>query len=278
MIDSARAAAVRRVARLRQKDARSETGLFLSEGPQAAREALRFRPEAIVSLYTTATALERHPELSALAAQAGVVPEPVSERVIAAMSDTVTPQGIVAVCRQFAQSARDVFAASPRLVAVLERVRDPGNAGTILRAADAAGADAVVFSGESVDVFNPKVVRSTTGSLFHVPVVVGARLDDIATLARAAGLRIVAADVNGDDFLAARGSGELARPTAWVFGNEAHGLTAVQRGLLDGSWRLPIFGSAESLNLATAASVCLYESAFAQHAGHAGPAESTVLD
>ena len=263
MIDSARAAVVRRVARLRRKDARCETGLFLLEGPQATREALRFRPELVVELYSTEQALRRHPELSTLARAAGVEIARATERAVAAMCDTVTPQGVVSVCRQFPVPVAAVFADAARLVAVLQDVRDPGNAGTILRAADAAGADAVVFSGESVDVYNPKVVRSTTGSLFHVPVCVNARLDEVAEAARAAGLWVVAADVGGDDLLAVRRSGGLGRPTAWVFGNEAHGLESAQIAGLDASLRLPMYGSAESLNLATAASVCLYESAFA---------------
>jgi TrmH family RNA methyltransferase len=176
----------------------------------------------------------------------------------------VTPQGIVAVARQSPTSLREVFAASPRLLAICEEVRDPGNLGTIIRAADAAGADAVVLTGRTVDPYNPKVVRATTGSLFHVPVAVGADLASVVEKARVAGVRVIAADVGGGDFLAARGL--LAEPTAWLFGNEARGLDDGARELADLSLRLPIYGAAESLNLATAASVCLYETAFAQRA------------
>ena len=109
-----------------------------------------------------------------------------------------------------------------------------------------------------------KVVRSTTGSLFHVPVARVESLEDVIDAARAAGLRVVAADVKGDDLLDARRAGELDGPTAWVFGNEAHGLPDEALEWVDAALRLPIYGQAESLNLATAASVCLYESAFAQ--------------
>jgi TrmH family RNA methyltransferase len=158
-----------------------------------------------------------------------------------------------------------VFADSPRLVAICEEVRDPGNLGTIIRAADAAGADAVVLTGRTVDPYNPKVVRATTGSLFHLPIAVGVDLATAVDRAHAAGVRVVAADVGGDDFLAARPL--LAEPTAWLFGNEARGLDEASLALADLSLRLPIFGSAESLNLATAASVCLYETAFAQRSG-----------
>ncbi|NKF30928.1 RNA methyltransferase, partial [Pseudomonas sp. BGM005] len=144
--------------------------------------------------------------------------------------------------------------------------RDPGNLGTIIRAADAAGADAVILTGKTVDPYNPKVVRATTGSLFHLPVSVGAELPDVIEKAHAAGLRILAADVKGDDLLQARAEGVLAEPTGWLFGNEARGLEDDALDLADRVLRLPIFGKAESLNLATAASVCLYESAFAQRA------------
>jgi len=180
------------------------------------------------------------------------------------MSDTVTPQGFIAVCRQFPTSIRDIFANAPKLVAVLEEVRDPGNLGTIIRAADSAGADAVVLSGRAVDLYNPKVVRSTTGSIFHLPVAVGATLSDVLERARGAGLQTIAADVKGADLLAIRNTGELAGPTAWIFGNEARGLEDEDLARMDRTVSVPIYGRAESLNLATAASVCLYESAFAQ--------------
>jgi TrmH family RNA methyltransferase len=122
----------------------------------------------------------------------------------------------------------------------------------------------VVLTGRTVDLYNPKVVRSTTGSLFHVPVAVGADLADVVGRAHSAGLQVLAADIKGEDLLAARQEGQLARPTAWVFGNEAHGLADDLLGLVDRVVTVPIYGRAESMNLATAASVCLYESAFAQ--------------
>jgi TrmH family RNA methyltransferase len=180
------------------------------------------------------------------------------------MADTVTPQGFVAVCRQFPTALKDIFSGSPRLIAILEEVRDPGNAGTIIRAADSAGADAVILTGRSVDLYNPKVVRSTTGSLFHLPVAVEASLADVRARATEAGIQILAADIKGDDMLTARNSGVLDAPTAWLFGNEARGLADEDLALADHAISVPIYGQAESMNLATAASVCLYESAFAQ--------------
>ena len=264
MLDNPRSPRVRAVAKLAKKSARADTGMFLLEGPQAAREALTWRPELVVELFATERAFGKHDDVASLAAAAGISTEMVFDQVLDTMADTVTPQGFVAVCRQFPVSVDAVFDASPRLIAVLEEVRDPGNAGTIIRAADSAGADAVVFSGHTVDLYNPKVVRSTTGSIFHLPVAVGATIEDVLNRARAAGLRAIAADMSGDDLLVARLSGELAEPTAWVFGNEARGLSDEAVDLVDRVITVPIYGHAESMNLATAASVCLYESAFAQ--------------
>jgi TrmH family RNA methyltransferase len=264
VLENPRSPRVRAVAKLTKRSARQETGLFLLEGPQAAREALAYRPDTIVEIFATPTAMEKHPGIRDAASEAGKEVVFTAESVLDAMADTVTPQGIVAVARQSPASLDAVFAARPTLLAVCEEVRDPGNLGTIIRAADAAGADAVVLTGRTVDPYNPKVVRATTGSLFHLPIVVGAELPDTVERAHAAGLRVVAADVGGEDFLAHRGI--LVDPTAWLFGNEARGLEEDALRLVDRTLRLPIYGRAESLNLATAASVCLYESAFAQRA------------
>jgi TrmH family RNA methyltransferase len=265
VLENPRSPRVRAVAKLTKRSARQETGLFLLEGPQAAREALAYRPDTVIEMFATPSALERHADLREAARDAGIEVVFTTEGVLDAMADTVTPQGIVAVARQTPTSVRDVFAASPRLVAICEEVRDPGNLGTIIRAADAAGADAVILTGRTVDPYNPKVVRATTGSLFHLPIAVGVDLATAVARAHDAGVRVVAADVGGDDFLAARAL--LAEPTAWLFGNEARGLDEESLALADLSLRLPIYGSAESLNLATAASVCLYETAFAQRSG-----------
>jgi TrmH family RNA methyltransferase len=264
VIDNPRSPRIRAVAKLSKRPARQETGMFLLEGPQAVGEALTWRPELLVEFFATPTALERYPEVAAAAADAGLEVEFVTEDVIALLADTVTPQGVVAVCRQFPTALKDVFAESPRLIAILEEVRDPGNLGTIIRAADSAGADAVVLTGRSVDLYNPKVVRSTTGSIFHLPVSIDADLSDVVKRSRSAGMRVLAADVKGESLLDVRRDGILGEPTAWVFGNEARGLEDEMLGLADRAVTVPIFGHAESMNLATAASVCLYESAFAQ--------------
>jgi RNA methyltransferase, TrmH family len=270
VIDNPRSPRVRAAAKLAKKNQRAETGLFLVEGPQAVAEAIRFRPALVRELFVTPQAHDRSGDLIRDARAADIVVELVTEAVLDAIADTVTPQGMVAVCSTFPATLDEVLRTKPRLVAVLEEVRDPGNAGTVIRVSDAAGADAVILTGTSVDPFNPKAVRATTGSLFHVPVVVGVSLDEALEAVRAAGLRVLAADISGDDLLAVRSEGDLDGPTAWLFGNEARGLTDEQLSSADRAVIVPIYGSAESLNLATAAAVCLYESAFAQRAASRG--------
>jgi TrmH family RNA methyltransferase len=184
----------------------------------------------------------------------------ITERAAAGLSETVTPQGIVAVCELLDRPLGAVLPPSPRLVAVLADVSDPGNAGTVIRVADAAGADAVVLAGDSVDPHNGKCVRASAGSLFHLPI---ARVRDRhAALAacREAGLALFAAHGYADVDLDAV---DLSAPTAWVFGSEAHGLPADLLAEVDTAVRIPLYGQAESLNLATAAAVCLYGSAMA---------------
>jgi TrmH family RNA methyltransferase len=263
VIDNPRSPRVRAVAKLAKRSARAETGLFLAEGPQAVAEAFAYHPETVVEFYATRPAVDRYAALAQAAVDAGVVIDSVSDQVLTVMSDTVTPQGVIAVCRQFPVSIEELLEGSPKLIAILEEVRDPGNAGTIIRAADAAGADGVILTGRSVDAYNPKVVRSTTGSIFHLPVAQGVELDVAVALVKASGVQVLAADIKGDDLPSLRDT--LARPTAWLFGNEAHGLTDASLDLADRIVKVPIYGHAESMNLATAASVCLYESAFAQN-------------
>jgi TrmH family RNA methyltransferase len=256
-------AEIKGVAKLTKKEARSETGLFLLEGPQGLKEALE-RPKLIEKLFATESFEEKHPELIQRARDARVSVNLVSDAVLKELSDTTTPQGVVAVCQQFHVSIGDVLSAKPKLVAFLAQIRDPGNAGTVLRAADAAGADAVIFSKGSVDIYNPKVVRSTTGSMFHLPFVIEADISSALDKFKEAGLRVLAADVAGDS-LSTLADSELAKPTLWLFGNEAWGLEPEVSALADKLVQVPIFGAAESLNLATAASVCMYASAFAQN-------------
>lgn len=263
MLANPRSQRVKAVRALSGRSARRRHARFVAEGPQAVREAVA--SPFVVALYATQQALQRHADVVQEARRRAAAVTIVSDEVMAAMADTVTPQGILAVCRALDVPLDDVLARSPRLVAVLSHVRDPGNAGTVIRAADAAGADAVIVTESSVDVLSPKCVRSTAGSLFHLPVVVGVDLGHAVESLRAAGVRVLAADAGPTSVpLDSLGGPGMSRPTAWVFGNEAWGLTGQERALADLVVRVPIFGKAESLNLAMAASVCLYASAFAQ--------------
>ncbi|MFJ8830380.1 TrmH family RNA methyltransferase [Micromonospora aurantiaca] len=253
-----RIVAARRLQRRRDRD---QAGRFLAEGPQAVREALA-RTGTVVELFGTPPALDRYADLAAAAARADVPVSEVTDDALAALAETVAPQGLVAVCRHLDVPLEQAVARGPRLVAVLAGIRDPGNAGTVLRTADAAGAGAVVFAGEAVDPYNGKCVRASAGSLFHVDVVRAA--DPLAAVEalRAAGLEILATTGYGDsDLDDLADSGRLAAPTAWLFGSEAHGLPDELTGAADARVRVPLHGRAESLNLAAAAAVCLYSSA-----------------
>ncbi|GAA3877110.1 RNA methyltransferase [Streptomyces lannensis] len=256
--------------RLGRRSFRGKEQLFLAEGPQAVREAAGHRADGrstLVELFATLEAAERYPDIVGAARDAGARVHLAAEEVIADVSTTVTPQGLVGVCRFLDTDFDAVLSARPRLVAVLAHVRDPGNAGTVLRCADAAGADAVVLTDASVDLYNPKAVRASVGSLFHLPVAVGVPVEHAVSGLKKAGVRILAADGAGDrDLDDELDEGTMGGPTAWVFGNEAWGLPEETRALADAVVCVPIHGKAESLNLATAAAVCLYASARAQRA------------
>ncbi|MFD0686303.1 TrmH family RNA methyltransferase [Actinomadura fibrosa] len=266
-LTSIRSPRVKAARRLAKRAFRRRERRFLAEGPQAVREALEI-PGGLAELFTTAEAEARHPDLVAAAERAGAPVLRVSGEVMAELAQTVTPQGLLAVCGFVDVPLGTALEAAPRLVTVLAHVRDPGNAGTVLRTADAAGSEAVVFTDASVDPYNGKCVRASAGSLFHLPVVVGPRFDALIPELRRTGLTVLAADGAGKRSLdEAIDDGLLARPTAWVFGNEAWGLPDEILAHVDEAVRVPIHGRAESLNLATAAAVCLYASARAQRAG-----------
>ena len=238
---------------------RREAGRFLAEGAQSVREALA-RPDAVVEVFATTEASRRYAEVLDRAAPGTVAA--ISDRAAAALSETVHPQGLVAVCRRLDISLAEALARTPRLVAVLVEANDPGNAGTILRTADAAGADAVIFTGDSVDPYNGKAVRAAAGSLFHLDVVIGPDPESAIRDCQAAGLLTLAttgaAALDLDELI---DSGTLRRRVAWIFGNEARGLPADLVRAAEQSVRVPLHGRAESLNLAAAAAVCLYTAA-----------------
>ncbi len=236
---------------------------FVVEGPQAVREALV--AGALLELFTT----DPTGELARRATAAGTPVTVVSTAVLDAMAETVTPQGVVGVA-PLLDTGVGRLPAAPRLVAVLDAVNEPGNAGTVLRTADAAGADAVLLTAGSTDPHGGKCVRASAGSLWHLPVVHGLPVLDAVVTLQARGLTVLAtsgtADDDLDDLL---DRGELGGPTAWLFGTEAHGLAADVLAAADRRVRVPLHGRAESLNLAAAAAVCLYASARSQRASPA---------
>lgn len=254
---------VKAVRALSRQSGRLRAGLFLAEGPQVVREAVRWRPELVRELYLTAEAAARHRPIVEAAGRAGVTAVEVTPTVLAAMGDTEAPQGVLAVCRLADVPLEPALARLPAggVVCVLTHVRDPGNAGTVIRSADAAGADLVVVSDASVDVHAPKVVRSTAGSLFHLPIVSGVPVQAVLAGLRSSGVALLAADGGGAALLP---EVDLRRPHAWVMGNEAWGLEPQVRDACDEVVRVPIYGAAESLNLAMAATLCLYASAAAR--------------
>jgi TrmH family RNA methyltransferase len=260
-----RSSRVKAARKLHRRASRTSARRFLAEGPQAVREAARVRG-CVVEVFAEPGAERRHRDIAAAVAAAGAPWTVVDAPAIGGLAETVAPQGIVAVCAFVDVDLRDL-PTDPRLVAVCVDVRDPGNAGVVVRCADAAGADAVILAGASVDPYNGKSVRSSAGSLFHLPVVAAAGVAEVVGWCRNVGLRLLAADAGGgslDDEIA---SGRLTAPTAWLFGNEAHGLSDADAALADAVVGVPVYGRAESLNLATAAAVCLYASARAQRAG-----------
>ena len=275
ILDNPDSARVARVAGLARRHARDKYERFLVEGPRGVGEAVRHAAAHVHDLYLTPEAADRHADILARARAAGLYTHTVTPRVMAAMSTDA--QGVLAVVATTALAAGPQpqedgagageglaeRLAGARLVAVLAEAQDPGNAGTIIRTADAAGADAVVLVRGSVDATNPKVVRSTAGSLFHLPVLTGAGLGEVLEALDVAGLAVLAADGSGPVNLFDADE-LLARPCAWLFGNEARGLAPEVLERAEAVVSVPVLGAAESLNVAAAAAVCLYASVRAQ--------------
>ncbi len=230
---------------------RRRAARFLAEGPNLVEAALR---RGLVSeVFVTESASAR------FGAMLGDVPvHLVTDRAAKALSDTVTPAGLVAVCSVPDVGLADVIADGPRLMAVAVAISEPGNAGTLIRIADAMGADAVVLAGHSVDPYNGKCLRASAGSIFSIPVVPDADAASVVGTLSDAGLQVLATTVDGEVSL---DDAELAGPTAWLFGPESHGLPSELAAITTYRVRIPMPGTAESLNVASAASICLYQSA-----------------
>ena len=254
-----RSGRVKEARKLSRRPARAERRLFLADGPKAVEGALSV-PGCAVEVFATPDADVA--SLREATVAAGVAWTTVDDRAMASLSDSVSPAGVVAVCRFLDSDLADVVR-DASLVVVCADVRDPGNAGTVIRTADAVAADGVLLAGHSVDPYNPKTVRASVGSLFHLPHALAPDTAGAVATARAAGLVVLAAAGAGEVDLF--DADELVRgPVAWLFGNEAWGLPPETAALADHRVRIPIRGRAESLNLATAAAICLYATARAR--------------
>jgi TrmH family RNA methyltransferase len=238
-------------AKLLRLAGRRRAGRFLVEGANLVESALRHG--LTVDVFATEAALQRYADLLA-----GVDVLPVTDKAAKSLSDTVTPVGLYAVCTPPEVSLADVLAAGPRLVLVAVATSEPGNAGTLIRIADAMGADAVVLTDDSVDPYNGKCLRASAGSIFALPVIEAPDSSTLIAELRSAGVAVRATTVDADTAL---DEVDLSTPTAWLFGSEAHGLAADVVAQADQRVRVPMWGSAESLNVAAAAAICMYESA-----------------
>lgn len=244
--------------KLRLRKERRAAGAFLVDGVRVVGEAVR-SSHRVRELFVTDVIAARQAELIRAADDAGVRITIVSERVARTLSETVHPQGAAAVVDLPTNDPDTVLVSGVRLVVLLDGIADPGNAGTVIRTAAAAGADAVVFCGPTVDPYGAKCVRASAGALLHVPIAVGADLAMAVNLLNVAGVQVLAAALNGEELFGL--DDVLNQPTAWLFGGEAHGLDPTHASMADRQVRIPMTSRVESLNLAAAASLCLYASA-----------------
>ena len=268
---------LQRAQRLHRREQRSRHGQTLVEGPQAVRELLACAPGLTRDLYVTEEAVERHVDVAELASAARVWTHVLAARDMRDLS--ADAQGVVAVISTpQAPDLNSLLGEASLVVATLD-IADPGNLGTVIRTADAAGADAVVVGKASAELYSPKVMRSAAGSHFHVPCVAGIEASELAARAREAGLQVLTAEGTGEwelpvlvreaaeaKILGAAPSGpDLRRRALWFVGNEARGFAGCDFDA-DARVAVPLYGKAESLNVSTALAVCAYASAMAQRA------------
>lgn len=284
LLDNPKSDRVRRIAELTRTKGRRKNGRFLIEGPQSVREAVRYASDIVTDIYVAGDedgidsdvladiaqrALDKSADLYVHTATREVIDHisPDAQGVIAVGDTDKLRSGMKAEVEQASSYSRGMR------VAAFWQVRDPGNAGTVIRAADAAGCDAVVFVDDCVDMLNPKVIRATAGSLFHIPVMTMG-VDEFFGWAGEKVLRTVAADVYGTDGREPRELPEALKDQdlagvgkAVIFGNEARGLEPGLLGRCDDIVRIPLYGKAESLNLATSAAIMLMSMAMSSHIG-----------
>ena len=244
---------VKAAAELKQKKYRTQNGLYLAEGLRTAEEAVAYK--AVETLFYVATDDERTMRLLEDAAAQNIKLVCVSENVMKKIADTETPQGIIAVCKM-RQPKLENLLASGKMLLVLDRVGDPGNIGTMLRTADAAGIGGLVFLKGCADIYAPKTVRSSMGSLFHIPVLSGVSEQEFVSAAKKAGYDLLVTCLDGADNLY---KADLSGRIAFVMGNEAGGVSESLLEKADKRVYIPMAGRAESLNVAMAAGIVMFE-------------------
>ncbi|MFT4186566.1 MAG: RNA methyltransferase [Micrococcaceae bacterium] len=259
---------VKNLTKLSRRSVRYKQKKFLVEGPQSVREALKYHRQyggLVRNIYLSVKAKSNNRDIYTLLKELKLPIFTVTEEILAKISPDNAHQGWVAECNMdnFTKRLANLVANKPKLLVYLENLRDPGNVGTIIRVADASGAAGVILSAESVDIFNSKVIRSTAGSLFHLPIVLDQDASAVITACSKYNIQSFATDGYSPNNLFELES--LAEPTLWVMGNEAHGATDEIKSKVDKTVSIPMYGQAESLNVATAATVCLYVSAKEQH-------------
>ena len=244
---------VKAAAELKQKKYRTQNGLYLAEGLRTAVEAVAYK--AVETLFYVATDDDRTMRLLEDAAMQNIKLVCVNENVMKKIADTETPQGIIAVCKM-RQSKLETLLASGKMLLVLDRVGDPGNIGTMLRTADAAGIGGLVLLKGCADIYAPKTVRSSMGSLFHIPVLSGVSEQEFVSAAKKAGYDLLVTCLDGADNLY---KADLSGRIAFVMGNEAGGVSETLLEKADKRVYIPMAGRAESLNVAMAAGIVMFE-------------------
>ena len=241
-----------------RRAAREEARLFVVEGRKSVGESVAAGAAIETVFVDTAAATQADLDLVAAAQRAGAVVIEVQPGVLGRVCDTVTPQPVAATVGALDVRLTDMAADRPLLVAVLAGVADPGNAGSILRSVAAAGEGGVVICGGSVDLYNPKTVRSSAGAIFRVPIVKDASQQEIAEQLRGLGYRVFATSPScGESYTQA----DLSGPVAILLGSEAHGLPPGVAGAADATLSIPLAGGTESLGVAAAGAVMFFEAA-----------------
>lgn len=251
MITSAANPRVKNIIQLTKKmKSRKEQGVFIAEGLKMFREAPR---EAIREVFVSQTFAAADEHLRLLG-EVGY--EVVADRVFAQMADTRTPQGILCVIRQFCYRREDMLAKPAPFLLLLENLQDPGNLGTIFRTAEGAGVDGIIMSQGCVDIYNPKTIRATMGSIYRVPFSYEEHLSETVGLLRARKIRSYAAHLDGT---ATYDRPDYRAGTAFLIGNEGNGLSCELSAEADQLLKIPMEGQLESLNAAVAAAILMYE-------------------